>query len=271
MTQEELHKVQLCQLDLAIEVKRICEKHKLRFTLVYGSLLGAVRHNGFIPWDDDLDIAMLRTDYEKFLNICKTELDKKYILCTYNTDKNYGNYFAQIRIKNTLYSQKISENTNTEKGIFIDIYPYDYCSENKIIQLIEITLFKSLRIALMTKKGYNINKHHMLIKIIKVLCRFISSESLIKKMNKIALKRKNSEFVCSFAGPYKLGECIPKVCFNSFELCKFENQLFPILSNSSKVLKQWYGDFMTPPAPDKRGNRHEITKVDFNGYNIKSK
>lgn len=270
MTTEELHKVQLCQLDLAVEVKRICEKHNLKFTLTYGSLLGAVRHKGFIPWDDDLDIAMLRSDYEKFINICKSELDDQYILCTYETDKNYGNYFAQLRIKDTVYSQKISENLKVENGVFIDIYPYDFCSENKIIQCFECNLFKSYRIALLLNKGYNINKFPIIIKIIKRFCCLFSPDTFIKMMNKICRKRKSSKYICSFSGPYKSRECIPRSYFDSFELCKFDNQLLPILSDSKKVLTQWYGDYMILPPPEKRENRHEIIKVDFGEYKIKS-
>ncbi len=270
MTSKELRKVQLCQLDLAVEVKRICEKHNLKFTLAYGSMLGAVRHKGFIPWDDDLDIAMLRSDYEKFIDICKSDLDNQYILCTTETDENYGNYFAQLRIKDTVYGQKICENADVEKGIFIDIFPFDFCSENKMVQYIQFNFFKMLKIAFLTKNNYKISKHQILQKIVKAFCYFLSSDLIIKMMNKIALKRKEGKLICNFAGPYKSRECMPRSYFDFFELCKFENQLLPILSDSKKVLTQWYGDYMILPPPEKRENRHEIIKVDFGEYKIKS-
>ena len=82
----ELAKIQNCQLDMAIEVKRICEKYKLRYFLAYGSMLGAVRHKGFIPWDDDLDIGMPREDYDQFVFICQTDLDPDYQLITWKND-----------------------------------------------------------------------------------------------------------------------------------------------------------------------------------------
>ena len=78
LDQENLRKLQLIELELLIEFDRICRKNNIRYTLTGGTLLGAVRHGGFIPWDDDADVSMLRREYEKFKKVCEIELDDKY-------------------------------------------------------------------------------------------------------------------------------------------------------------------------------------------------
>ena len=92
-----LRKLQLTQLEILTEVVRICHSNKLRYYLIGGTLLGAIRHKGFIPWDDDLDIAMPRKDFVKFISICRTELNSRYFLHYYTTDFNYYLPFAKVR------------------------------------------------------------------------------------------------------------------------------------------------------------------------------
>ena len=121
----ELKVTQQNLLDLMITLDGICRKENISYSLHGGTLLGAVRENGFIPWDDDMDIGMLRADYEKFLNVAKEKLNKKYFLQTWDTDEKFALPFAKIRLNGTKYIEHNSKNVDIHNGIYIDIFPYD--------------------------------------------------------------------------------------------------------------------------------------------------
>lgn len=112
------------ELDLFFEFKRICDKHNLKYFLFYGSLLGAIRHNGFIPWDDDFDVAMLRSDYDK-LNSLWSEFKKPYFLENHKTDKECYFSYSTLRNSNTAWVSRILSYNNNNQGMFIDIFPID--------------------------------------------------------------------------------------------------------------------------------------------------
>lgn len=121
---EILRRVQLIELDLLIEFDRICRKHNIKYMLGAGTLLGAVRHKGFIPWDDDIDVFMLYDEYEKFISIAKKELNhEKYFLKTQETDLDCNLTYIQLKRNGTKYSKGGRENFNTHPGILIDILP----------------------------------------------------------------------------------------------------------------------------------------------------
>ena len=102
MDKKTLRKVQLVQLEIAKEIARICEENKINYYLIGGTLLGAIRHKGFIPWDDDLDIGMIRSDYEKFMQIAPKCLDDKYALIDWKSDLIYPHPMGKIIKKGTI-------------------------------------------------------------------------------------------------------------------------------------------------------------------------
>lgn len=122
----ELQQVHDIQLEMLNEVHRICCKYKIKYIISGGTLLGAVRHKGFIPWDDDIDIRMERNEYDKFCNIVVGEPDsKQYFFQTYKTDKNYPWFYAKLRYKASKYVRCGQEHLKIQDGIFIDIMPAD--------------------------------------------------------------------------------------------------------------------------------------------------
>ena len=127
MPKEDLRKLQLIELEMLLEVDRICRENKIRYMISSGTLLGAVRHKGFIPWDDDLDTYMLREDFEKFCEEWNKDADKdKFFLQTYKTDPEYRWGYAKIRRKGTEYLRDGQEAIKCMSGVSMDIFILDY-------------------------------------------------------------------------------------------------------------------------------------------------
>ena len=119
-----IKRIQLEELGILDEIVRICNKHNLTYFLIGGTLLGAVRHGGFIPWDDDLDIAMPRHDYNAFIRLCKSELNQAYLLQDQHSEENYWAPFIKIRKKHTIYQEDLPFSVQ-EMGFWVDIFPLD--------------------------------------------------------------------------------------------------------------------------------------------------
>ena len=144
-----LRDVQKVQLEILLEFDRICRKHGLKYLLFAGTLLGAVRHKGFIPWDDDIDVCMLRGDYERFLTVCKDELSAELFLQTTDTDREYPLQFAKLRKNNTRFVEKSMSDLKIHHGVFIDIFPLDNVMPHSFIgRFQQISLYVLHRINL---------------------------------------------------------------------------------------------------------------------------
>ena len=153
MIDEELRKVQLVQLEIALEIKRICEEHNIKYFLDSGTLLGAIRHKGFIPWDDDLDIGMEREEYNKFLKVIPDSLGDKFEMQSWENDDHYGHPFIKIRKKNTKYVEMVCPHQKIQ-GIFVDVFPYDIFPEDKDQQRKQGRKIEILKRFLYTKSHY---------------------------------------------------------------------------------------------------------------------
>lgn len=134
---EQLRQLQLIELEMLEEVDRICKKCGIRYNIIAGTLLGAVRHGGFIPWDDDADVAMLRPEYEKFRKACKTELDtNRFYFQDHRNTKGYRWGYGKLRRKNTLFLRENQEHMPYKQGVFIDIFPLDGVPDNYLLRCI---------------------------------------------------------------------------------------------------------------------------------------
>lgn len=124
-------------LEMVEEIDSICRKHDIKLFLVGGSLLGAIRHKGFIPWDDDVDFGMSRKDYKKFISIFEQEFSDKFYMRCPNTPYPNGNRFMQIYKKNTVLETIEGSNPLQPKCLAIDIFPYDYAPNNYMVRQIK--------------------------------------------------------------------------------------------------------------------------------------
>ncbi len=145
--EEKYRKIQLIELEMLNEVDRICKKHGIRYYLCGGTLLGAVRHSGFIPWDDDLDIFFPRKDYIKFAEIAPKELPDTMFYQDWHNEFDYPYNFAKIRMNGTKFCQNEIQHLNMHQGIFIDIFPLDSVPVNekeRTKYLTKVTRLKTL-------------------------------------------------------------------------------------------------------------------------------
>lgn len=265
---EKLHKV---QLEMGLEVKRICEKHNIKYSIIAGTLLGAIRHKGFIPWDDDLDIGMLRKDFDKFIDVCVEELNEEYFLQTWETDSGFALPIAKLRKNKTRFVEENSLESNLHCGIYIDIFPFDNVPSSKILQLFQDKSSYILKRILLIKMNYKLWQKNELIK--KVLYKFLKilssilSVNYIKKILYKIMKINNyieSEEVVTFGGAYGYKkETIKRAWIEIQEDIDFEDIKLSAPVDYIDYLKYFYGDYMTPPPEDERYDRHKIINISF--------
>ena len=154
MDSKTLRQLQLVELKILLEIKRICELANINYFLIGGTLLGAVRHGGFIPWDDDIDIGMLRDDYNRFLDVFPQLSNKEYTLGTYNTDRGHVFSFGKIRLNGTQFREPRNEHILDNQGIYVDIFPYDNTPDSKIVRRFHHILLALLETTVTRKYRY---------------------------------------------------------------------------------------------------------------------
>lgn len=270
-TDDLIRKIQLIELDMLKEVDRICRKNNIKYELDGGTLLGAVRNKGFIPWDDDIDIQMLRSDYDRFCDVCKNELDpNKFFLQTYKTDQGYRWGYARILKVGTTFRRADHEMINSKNGIFLDIFPRDNMPDGSVTKLIY-----NIECFLARKIGYSIVGRKCEKDYLKRLgyC-FISTVpmSISRKLFDHLAYRYSDKHTTYVRTPgwhwkqeskgYKR-----KWLDNTVEI-PFEDMMAYAPKDYDEFLQYMYGpDYMTPPPEDKRKPQHPATYIDFGEEN----
>ncbi len=264
----QLKKIQSIQLEIAKEFIRICDKFNLQYFLVGGSLLGAVRHKGFIPWDDDLDLGMLRDDYKKFIKCCNNELNQKFYLHCHVTDSKYWLPFAKLKKKNTFFDENAIKNLQTNKGIYIDIFPLDYVGDtNELKVKIQAKCIKYLGTVILLKRGINLpNASKLRYKLLHIIFKPFSIKILAKIQEKImSISNKTKPtYLVSFGSHYGYKkETMPIDKYFPLTELEFGDIKFNVPKDYDFVLSKLFGDYMTLPPIELRGGHHCI-EVKFN-------
>lgn len=255
MSKTEINDIWAVELELLKKLVDVCEKYNLKYYPSGGTLLGCVRHGGFIPWDDDIDIDMPRADFEILISIADKEFKYPYFLQTAQTDIGYFSGHAKLR--NSITTGIIAEDLYFEynKGIFIDIFPLDTIPDNKIKAYLfckEIYVMRS--IIILGSPAYYAYPHRFIGRLLRPLCKFAYHVINVKRFallyDRLCMKyNKNVEFhriaaVSTFPERKKIRW--DKQLFDVTQFTTFENISIKIPASYDKILKKQFGRYWIP-------------------------
>lgn len=265
LSDEERKKIQKIELDILMEIDRICRLNNIRYALAYGTLIGAVRHNGFIPWDDDIDIYMMREDYLKFREVCKTQLDAKFFYQSHETDNEYYYLFDKIRVNNTIFRETYLNNYDIHHGVFLDIFPLDNVPDVFLKRKFQYFKFHFYRNGLMSKY-LDTNARHgikkIASKVLKIAYASFSLEYLYQHAQSVSMEyndKSNCSKVCSFSG--FRNEVNNKEYYTELFEGDFEGVRVYLPKYYNELLSKMYGNYMELPPIEKRKTLHDVVEI----------
>ena len=242
-------KLQLRILDIVKDVDKICRENDIDYYILYGSALGAIRHQGVIPWDDDFDIGMTFDNYVKFLEICEKKLDKnKYYVQTPEKEKNYYLSFSKIRDIRTTLIEEGNENIDIVRSVYIDVFPLVGIPNNKIKERI-----LKINRAFMLSANMNVINNKFLRCIFDIILKIFGRRKILKYTTKRCFKYNTNdcEYWCSIAdGDGYIQNKIKREIYGKPKYVKFEDIMLPVPENTDKYLKNIYGDYMKIPSEE---------------------
>lgn len=247
-------------LQILCELDRICRKHGIPYVLFAGSAIGAARHQGFIPWDDDIDVAMLREDYERFLRLAQKDMGEDFFLQK-EFSEHWPMFFSKLRRNGTTCIERfIPKDTKMHQGIYIDIFPIDNLSDNRLVQRLQFAASKVVIAKSLDRRGYLTDSGKK--KFFIWLCRLLPLRPMLRFAKKA--KKKNSAKVHSFFAAASAFEknIYRRDCFTETTQCSFEGESFPISQKCHEILTQIYGDYMTFPSEEEKESKIHGVIVD---------
>lgn len=259
----ELRRLQLTLLEMLIEVDRICRKNAIPYTLFMGTLLGSVRHQGFIPWDDDLDVAMERCHYSAFAEACKRDLDQsRFFYQDHHTDPHYRWGYARLRRNDTEFIRLGQEHMKMRTGMFLDIFPIDATPDFAHLRTIHGWCCFALRKILYAEVGRKGGKS-VAIRGWYQLLGLIPHKWALALLSLLSIERRSSRLVRILSFPLPPGHQsgYPREWFDSFEDVSFEGCRFQALKPRDEYLTFTYGSYMQLPPPEQRTPCHPAARV----------
>lgn len=263
----------LHETDLAIvkEVVNICDKYHLTYYMLGGTMLGAIRHKGFIPWDDDIDLGMPRDDYEKFLEVAPFDLNDNLKIINYKTDSTYHYYITRIQNTNTKVMESRFESEGRYTHVSIDIFPLDGTPNNYLLR--KIYCFKLMAHRAMASLHYKDvivtkNRNWKEKILLWILLKFPTDKMFnhfnqLNNCDKLLKKYKMNEsyFTGNMMGAYKTRELIPTHWYGTDYFYDFENIKLRGIKEYDKYLSRLYGDYMQLPPIEKRRVHYKIIEI----------
>ena len=263
----EIEDIKKCSFQVLRAVRDVCEANNIAYSLTGGTLIGAVRHQGFIPWDDDIDIMMPRPDYDKFIQIVKAG-DYGFDLHCLETDgQEYLYPFAKACCRGTLLKERSVQETRVALGVYVDIFPVDGAGNNLRLAKLRTMIFQVLHGLKITSNWTCYHKSKLrkwYYEPFRYVCYLISrllGRSAIDKMIDRFLRGK-AYGACAYAGrlvgDYGSREVMPRRVFDSIVKVDFEGERFDAIEDYDTFLRTLYGDYMQLPPAEKQVSHHEF-------------
>jgi lipopolysaccharide cholinephosphotransferase len=264
---DRLHQILLEALK---EVRRICLKYDIKYYIVGGSLIGAVRHRGFVPWDADIDLAMMRPDYDKFLSVCENELSDKYFLQNYHTDVDFSPPISRLCVQGTYVCEHFFRHLKFHKGAYLDVFSLDNIpnelalrdKQKKRLEMIDkLMLYK---LCIVYDKGI-LNSKLIAKKIIQLFMMPLSLSFLQRSREKEMTKYnidENTKYVCQTAIKYGYDRGTHlRSTFGEPVLMEFEGELFYVPNDWDAYLNTTYGNYMEMPPEKERKPIYDVYQI----------
>lgn len=264
--QPNLRECQRVELEILLELRRVCDQLGLQYFLTAGTLLGAVRHGGFIPWDDDIDVAMPRGDYERFVREGHSFLTSGYLFQEYRTQPLFPYYFSKIRKLGTRVDEPILRAVPMEQGIYIDIFPLDICPDRENCAKMLFKCVELLDCALLSRVSaeFVCNYQKKSARLAWGLLRRLPNRMLfqLREWLRGALAfGASGKKLCTIGGHHGYPrETYETTWFQKTAEVYFETYAFPAPSGWHELLRNMYGDYMTLPPEEERQGHFETAE-----------
>ena len=272
MNRETLNKLHQNLLEILEFTKNICNENNLQYYIAYGTALGAYRHKGFIPWDDDIDIVLPRKDYEKLKIILTNNDNKKYSIQDENSEDNYFLTFFKIKKTGTIFKEGYVDKEYKNNGIYIDVFPLEYVKDmNKWTFKLKAFIIKSLIHILRfrgCKKYYkHIKPYYIyLLDIIFSTLWLPNNRKTIEITKRLMTSNGNEEEFNYFAmhnGTSPVGWCITKDIYGKGKKIRFEGKEFLAPQKIEEYLKLNYGENFMDLPPENKRHTHDPIEISF--------
>lgn len=251
-----LRKLQIVELEILTEIDRICRKNKIHYSLTGGTLLGAVRNGGFIPWDDDADVSMLRGEYRKFQKACRTDLDtERFYFQDIENTKGYRWGYGKVRRRNTVFLRENQEHMPYEQGVFVDIFPRDGIPDGYFAGKIHTLLCFIMRKVMWSSTGRIAAANQWEKAVYRVLAMI--PEDVMKKaywkLVQFSNHNKNTKLVRALTFPLPNKQKGYQRCwYRKYAQIEFEGKKFMVQAFYKEWLKSEFGDYMQLPPVEHR-------------------
>lgn len=261
--QTNLRAYQAAELEILLEFQRVCKQLGLRYYLTAGTLLGAVRHKGFIPWDDDIDVAMPREDFDRFANHANTALAPEYLFQDSRTEPLYPYYFAKLRKRGTQVKEPILQSIDMEQGIYIDIFPLDVCPDHNWRALLLFKGMELLTCAILSRvsREFTCGYQKRCVRLAWAILRKLPTKLLFwgrEALRRLSAVGTSGRRLCTVGGHHGFPrETYAAEWFQSTVELEFEGHCFPSPAGWAELLRSMYGNYMTPPPEQERQGHFE--------------